>query len=154
MHSPGHEGRDMNPGIDSEYGDKTRPPSTDGNQTHVLIVEDNAFLALDLELVIQGQGHYVAGVAHSCERALRFIDATAIRIDVALVDVDLGGETCVNVVEALKRRGVPYTLVTALDLTDVRRLGLDGPVVQKPYRSPAIAGAIASAAAYASRPSD
>lgn len=57
----------------------------------VLIVEDDAALALDLRGLVEAFGHEVVGVAETVDEALA-LSGTALP-DVALVDVALAGET-------------------------------------------------------------
>jgi DNA-binding response OmpR family regulator len=53
----------------------------------ILLVEDEPFIAFDLEQLVQSAGHQVVGVAETREQALRLADAE--RPDAALIDVSL-----------------------------------------------------------------
>jgi two-component system, response regulator PdtaR len=53
----------------------------------VLLVEDEPFIALDLELLVQAEGHEVVGVADAHDEAVSL--AQAARPDAALIDVNL-----------------------------------------------------------------
>ncbi len=66
----------------------------------VLIVEDEAIVALELELAVQAAGHLVAGVAADLNEAISI--ARAQRLDLALVDINLrDGRTGVRLAELL-----------------------------------------------------
>lgn len=68
----------------------------------VLIVEDEALLALDLEYALIEMGHSVVGTAGSSQQALRLAQST--RPDLALVDIHLlDGPTGVDVAREIVR---------------------------------------------------
>jgi CheY-like chemotaxis protein len=67
-----------------------------------LIVDDNAGFLRSARLLLEGQGITVTAVASNGEDALR--QAEALRPDVVLVDIDLGGESGFDVVGRLHRR--------------------------------------------------
>lgn len=53
----------------------------------LILVEDEPFIALDLEYLVKAAGHEVAGVAESLPRALEL--AERVHPDAALVDINL-----------------------------------------------------------------
>ena len=55
----------------------------------VLIVEDDAIIAMHLELLVEGFGHDVCAIAASAAEAIEH--ATVDRPDVALIDIRLAG---------------------------------------------------------------
>ena len=56
----------------------------------ILIVEDNAILALDLQEILSRQGYTVAGLLASGEEALDFLSGK--QVDLVLMDIELAGE--------------------------------------------------------------
>lgn len=76
----------------------------------VLIVEDEALLALCAGVEIEGSGNRVAGVAHSVSQALDWLSRES--ADLAVIDYNLGGETSEPVADALRARGIPYAVVS------------------------------------------
>jgi DNA-binding response OmpR family regulator len=52
----------------------------------ILIVEDEALVALEMESILQGCGYEVVGIASDVEGALAFADR---KVDLALVDLNL-----------------------------------------------------------------
>lgn len=77
----------------------------------ILLVEDEPFIALDLQMVVEAYGHTVVGVAASEGEALLL--AAAETPDAALVDVNLkDGLTGPVISQALARRGVRTAFVT------------------------------------------
>lgn len=109
----------------------------------VLIVEDEALLALDLEQSLLELGHVVVGTAASSGAALRLAGAT--RPDVALVDVHLlDGPTGVEAGRRIaEHEGAAVLFMTA----NVKRLpddlaGALG-VMGKPFTANGLASAMA-----------
>jgi DNA-binding LytR/AlgR family response regulator len=69
----------------------------------VLIVEDEALLAMELESLVEEAGHSVVGWATSSEEARGMVDATD--ADIAFVDIHLtDGPTGVDVAEYIGER--------------------------------------------------
>lgn len=74
---------------------------------HILVVEDEYMLAVDLRNELRDAGAIVIGPEPSVTRALTRISAEA-RIDVAVLDVTLGDEEVYPVADALASRGIPF----------------------------------------------
>ena len=100
----------------------------------ILVVEDEALLALDLSMTLEGEGAWVAGPFATVDTAL---PACAARIDAAILDVDLCGSTSFPVADALCSAGVPFVFHTGRsDLAALRaRYGEDVPIIVKPARA-------------------
>jgi DNA-binding response OmpR family regulator len=103
----------MVPGLPS---DQTRSAKAGGGAKalsgrRILIVEDEAMLALDLEFAFEDAGAHVLGPAVSLEQALALIGGLP-EIDVAVLDVDLAGKPVIPVAEALAAIGVPFVFHT------------------------------------------
>lgn len=77
----------------------------------VLLVEDEAMIALDMEQTLTAAGLRVLGPAASVNSALRLIARE--RPDAAILDLDLGGELVTPVARTLRDLGVPFVLATA-----------------------------------------
>ena len=80
----------------------------------VLVVEDEYFLADELDQALQAAGVTVVGPTSSIEAALDLLD-DAVPPDLATVDVNLGGEMAYPVADALLARGVPFLFTTGYD---------------------------------------
>ncbi len=96
----------------------------------VLVVEDELFIALHLQDVLEKGGFRVLGPVSSVTQAIELIDKE--RPDTAVLDVNLGAENAAPVAFHLKELGVPYVLASARDtrglawhplLADVVNLG-------------------------------
>lgn len=109
----------------------------------VMVVEDNALLAMELEVVVASLGHEICGTATSEHSALQLADRSEPTL--ALLDVCLGnGGSGVSVARRLRDRGISHTIFVTghaeeIKSSDARHLG---PVVAKPYSQAAIDGAI------------
>jgi CheY-like chemotaxis protein len=97
----------------------------------VLVVEDEALIAMDLGAALRGAGCEVVGPVARPDRALGHVDAGA--IDAAVLDINLGGETVFAVADALARREVPFVFVTGYDRGALPERLRDRPLLGKPY---------------------
>jgi len=112
----------------------------------VLVVEDEYLIALRLEDTLKQFGCRPVGPAFTLEGGLSI--AKTVRVDAALLDLDLGGKSVLPLVEELKRRGVPIGFVTAYDLEELRSPLIAGlPWVHKPFTDEQIRSLLASCAA-------
>jgi len=102
----------------------------------VLIVEDNPIVSLDLEEVVETQGHRVVATCASSAEARCNLDQ---HLDFALLDVDVVDGTTYGLASELQDRGVPFAFITASLLRDLpsplRPVGF----VSKPYSEAGIA---------------
>jgi CheY-like chemotaxis protein len=85
----------------------------DARSLRVLIVEDEFFISLDMQNLLQALGHVVVGIAVSANEAVGL--AQREQPDVALVDIRLVGprDGIDAAQEILSRFGVPSFFVTA-----------------------------------------
>ena len=128
-------------------GQAPEPPPP-GPPPLVLVVEDEALIAMDLALLLEGHGWRVLGPAATVAEALRLLDGGGDGTpDVALLDANLRGEVVTPVVARLRALGVPFVLASASDDARLAALGLGGaPAVGKPARERALLAALARAA--------
>ncbi|WP_119422130.1 response regulator [Desertibaculum subflavum] len=77
----------------------------------VMIVEDSAVVALDLEFTLLDAGYRVLGPAPTLARGLELL-LTA-RPDFAVLDFDLGGEPVTSIALRLRAMRVPFVLASA-----------------------------------------
>ncbi len=101
----------------------------------VLVVEDEALVALDLEDLLCDLGHEVVGTAASVDQALGLLRDMKTPPDRAIVDANLGGKSARPVVDALGTLGVPVVVASGYGRTQLAGLGFDGPSINKPYSS-------------------
>ena len=94
-----------------------------------LLVDDNALYLGEARDLLERQGMTVIGTASNGREALAM--AAADRPDLALVDVDLGAESGLDVARALATGDEPVTviLISAYAEKDLRELLDDSPAV-------------------------
>jgi DNA-binding response OmpR family regulator len=98
----------------------------------ILIVEDEPFIALTLEDMLDELGFTVAGTVSRVAEALDMIDRET--IDGALLDVNLGSQKIDPVADILARRGCPFIFTTGYGRSDIPTSHAERPVLQKPFR--------------------
>ncbi|MGE4220791.1 MAG: histidine kinase, partial [Alphaproteobacteria bacterium] len=115
----------------------------------VLVVEDEALVALDVAAALRGAGCAVVGPVGRLEAALKLAGEEA--LDAAVLDVNLGGPMVFPVAEALRARGIPFVFLTGYEegflppaLRGERR-------VAKPLRPTELLSALAQAVAATER---
>ncbi len=98
----------------------------------IMIVEDEALLALELEEEVEAAGHTVIGQAMSEKQAMAILERQV--PEFAFVDVHLtDGPTGIDVGRHLAERGIPYVFVTGnLKRVPDDFVGAIG-VIEKPY---------------------
>ena len=96
----------------------------------VLIVEDEYFLANDLEREFERAGIRILGPVPSLAQAMELVQEKA--IDLAVLDIALDGDKVYDVADALIGRDVPILFVTGYDRSDIPSRYADVPMCQKP----------------------
>jgi CheY-like chemotaxis protein len=109
----------------------------------VLVVEDEFLVAMVIEEVLAEFGCVVAGIATTVAQALGEIQA-ADDLDVAILDVNLGGEKVFPVADALRARNVPFVFSTGYGPADLARRYPESRLLGKPYMPDALAEALAA----------
>ncbi|MDM9628451.1 HWE histidine kinase domain-containing protein [Rhizobium sp. S152] len=97
----------------------------------VLLVEDQALIAMDTEELLRGLGAANILVAPDVAKALDHVSATD--IDCAVLDLNLGNGTSEPVASELIKRGTPFVFATGYrDSVSIPQGFSDVPVVRKP----------------------
>ena len=100
--------------------------------SRVLIVEDEFFIALDIGQQLADAGFEVIGPAPSVAKALSLVSEKG--CDVAVLDVNLGGETSEPVARKLQESDKPFVVLSGYS-TDNQLPWFGGaPVLSKPLR--------------------
>ena len=84
----------------------------------ILVVDDEPLIALDLERIVSDSGGTVLGPAGTLEQAMGL--AANADLDVAILDVRLGGALITPVADALAARGTPFLLYSGQVESDPR----------------------------------
>ena len=97
----------------------------------VLVAEDEALIAMDLEMILQELGCAVLGPAASAADALLLLARR--RPDAALLDLVLTDGPAAPVAEALAAAGVPFALLTGTAGTPDHPALRGAPRLDKPF---------------------
>jgi CheY-like chemotaxis protein len=80
----------------------------------ILVVEDEYLIAIALKDNLESLGSIVVGPVPSVEKAIKTI-ASETRIDVAIVDINLGGAMAYPVADALLARKIPFVFTSGYE---------------------------------------
>ena len=97
----------------------------------VLVVEDEALIALEMCDELASLGWDVIGPAGSLEEATRLL-ADILPPDAAVLDVNLGGVPVYPLAERLQSQGVPFVFCTGYEHIEHADRYRDCPIVRKP----------------------
>ena len=97
----------------------------------ILIVEDEPLIAMMLEDFILSLGHEVSGSCDSVGSALEKIANG--QFDLAILDVNLKGESVWPVAAALRDKGTPFVLASGGHVDPPPAEFLNVPMIEKPY---------------------
>jgi CheY-like chemotaxis protein len=107
----------------------------------VLIVEDQYLVADQMSRAVRALGGQVVGPAPQAQAALDLIAGGA--IDLAVLDVNLGGHDVYPAAMELERRGVPYIFATGYERWVIPQAFQDAPHLEKPVTARALGEAVA-----------
>lgn len=97
----------------------------------VLIVEDEALLALDLKQMLTRLGHEVVASVNNLDDAQRHIEQDA--FDLAIIDINLNGNNGAELLPRLKNQERPVIVATGYDTSNVDGDLAAYPCLHKPY---------------------
>jgi len=101
------------------------------NGLRVLIVEDEALVALQLEDMLADFGCVIMGPASRVGQALDLLGQQT--VDAAVLDLNVAGELVYPVADALQSRGLPYIFATGYGPAGLTVPYRSRPVLQKPF---------------------
>jgi len=108
---------------------------------HVLLVEDEALVAMMLEDMLGDLGCTVVGPAARLEDAQRLLDKE--EIDAAVLDINLAGEKVFPVADRLDSNHVPFVFASGYGEAGLDQRHKTHKVLQKPYSLAALRQALA-----------
>jgi CheY-like chemotaxis protein len=98
----------------------------------VLVVEDEALVAMFLEDMLKELGCEVIGLAPRVDAARKVMNKK--KLDCAILDVNINGEMIYPLAEVLAERDIPFLFVTGYNERAVAPEFRHRPVLQKPFR--------------------
>ena len=108
----------------------------------VLVVEDEALVAMTIEDTLEEFGCEVVGPAGTLRTALRMAERESGRLDGALLDVNLGGEKVYPLADFLIRKDVPFVFLSGYGPEGLDPAYAPATVVKKPFRPDELARAL------------
>lgn len=109
----------------------------------VLLVEDEAFVAMDIQFALEDAGAHVVGPCASLSAALAA--ARGEELDAAILDIDLGGLDVFPAADILRDAGVPFVFHTGHgQRRELIEDYPDAPVCKKPVGSDRLLNALAA----------
>lgn len=101
----------------------------------VLVLEDEALLAMLLEDVLQELGCTVVGPYAKCEDALAFLTERPTGCDIGILDVNVAGQRSDGVAAEFDRLGIPFAFNTGYDGSALDPRWRAKPSLRKPFRA-------------------
>jgi len=100
-------------------------------QRSILVVEDEPLIAMMLEDFLETLGHRVHASCGSVADAIS--EAEKGGFDLAILDVNLAGETAWPVAEKLREKRIPFVIATGGHVEPPPVEFANVPVIEKPY---------------------
>jgi PAS domain S-box-containing protein len=122
--------------------DSARPQSPSGQR--VLLVEDEALVAMMIQDWLAEAGHSVIGPISRASEALQA--ATEADYDAAILDINLGDGMAYPVADIVAKRGVPFVFVTGYEADTIDDRFSHVPILQKPIERQMLQGLFLSTA--------
>ena len=101
----------------------------------ILILEDDPFIASDLQMILEEDGHEIVGIFGSLAETYDHLEDG---FDYALLDVDVVGGKSFGVATALVERDIPFAFVSASQPGDLPQSLGQVIFIQKPFDESAI----------------
>jgi CheY-like chemotaxis protein len=99
---------------------------------HVLVVEDELMIRMLLEDMLTDSGYEVVASAGRLAEAVHM--AREADVDMAILDVNLDGQSTGPVADILEQRGVPFVFATGYAERGLPERHRDRPALQKPFQ--------------------
>ena len=97
----------------------------------ILIVEDEPLIAMMLEDFLESMGHSIRGTCDTVAQALEEADKGG--FDLAILDVNLKGESVWPVAAALRAKGTPFVLASGGHVEPPPTEFKNAPMIEKPF---------------------
>ncbi|HVF84112.1 MAG TPA: response regulator [Sphingomicrobium sp.] len=111
---------------------------------NILVVEDEPLIAMMLEDFLETLGHSIAASCDNLTDALAQAEMGS--FDVAILDVNLKGESVWPVAERLRARGLPFVIASGGHVEPPPAEFASAPMLEKPYTIDRITPALEQAA--------
>lgn len=113
---------------------------------NVLVVEDDALVAWDVEAALLDAGCLVVGPANGLVRAFELLDAH--KLDLVVLDLNLGKESSVPIADRLEEKGIPFLFLSGHSREFLPQRHRERPLVSKPFHPNLLIRAVQQAMEY------
>ena len=103
------------------------------NDWHILVVEDEALVAVEISHILREEGFQVVGPTARVEEALHLLNDVG--CDAAVLDIQLGRETSELIASVLTARDTPFVAVSGYSRDQCPRGFENVALLTKPLRS-------------------
>ena len=110
----------------------------------VLVLEDETLVSMMVEDMLMDLGCEIVGPFARLDQAIAAVQAGA-QIDLALLDVNLGGERSFPLAEILAEKGTPFVFTTGYDESGMPDPWRSRPSLRKPFMMHEMATVLKSA---------
>ena len=107
----------------------------------VLIVEDEWFLAADLQVALKSLGANVVALVGDLDEALDLLAHDG--FDIAVLDINLRGRLAFGIADQLQQRGIPFVFATGYPSDAIPTQFADVTLWEKPFDPRQVVGDIA-----------
>ncbi len=107
-----------------------------GSSRRILVVEDDALIAMVMGLTLSEAGYEVIGPAHSVAEALALL--AQFGCDAAVLDVNLGRETSEPIARELMKLGTPFATLSGYSREQLPKMMQTAPQLRKPVSANAL----------------
>ena len=106
----------------------------------LLLVEDDPFIAMDIEGTLVESGFVVAGSAGSVEKALELV--ASLDFDAAILDANLAGESSGPIAVAIGARKLPYIVLSGYSASQQPEELRQAVLISKPFNPSVLVEAV------------
>jgi CheY-like chemotaxis protein len=109
-------------------------------QAAIFVVEDEALIRMMIVGMLDELGHRVVAEAGNVQEGM--VLAETAEFDLALLDINVSGESIVPIAEIIRGRGLPFLFITGYTQIGLPEPFVEKPVLQKPFVITRLADAI------------
>jgi DNA-binding response OmpR family regulator len=108
-----------------------------------LLVQDEVMIAMLVEDILEDLGHDLAAVATCLEEAFALTRSEV--LDLAILDLNLGGVLTYPVADVLQENGIPFIFATGYGSDGLKEAYSDLPTLHKPFNQETLGHVITAA---------
>ncbi len=112
------------------------------SEARILVVEDEYLIRMMLEDMLADLGYATAAAVGTIAEASALAETG--EFDLAILDVNLDGETSYPIADILAKRGLPFVFVTGYGERSLAEPYRDRPALQKPFQAEQLKATLAA----------